>query len=302
MLQYVQKLHASLFKIKPYARYLTRLLGYELVGEGGAGWNVSDYKIFPRRLPAEISPVDIDPYYTPTRIEINSITSRIGFSFSKDGWHPFVQTLQEYAENSDLRFEDSTLARLYNLYQPCNVQEALLDHLQEPLKPFCDWPPSYELISRVWTINQQYVIAHLNTLKNKPPIQGWIYFGPHTQEYGKLEFQRLIKVYNSIKNKGYHPELAGSDPVNGYFLQKENNSRFVLLQGNHRISAMKALGYSEADVLIRQGHPAVVDWANLDKWTEDRGGMYSSHNVRCLFDTLLNSSGVQKAQRYGLMH
>lgn len=296
----IPSLLISIFKIRPYADYLAQLSGYELVGEGGVWLNFSNYKLFPRRLPGSIKKRSEDPYHTPFKVDITSITSRVGFSYENVGWHPFVQTLKEYEEIPDLVYEDSTLARLYNNYQPGNVQEVILDHIESPQKPFCDWPPKNELIRWVWALNENSVCSYLNRIKKTPDKDGWIFFGPHTQEYGKKEFQRLIGVYESIKTNGYQSGITDMDPVNGYFLKKEKKIRFVLLQGNHRVSALKALGYSEVDVVIRKGHPAVVDWADLHKWTQDGGGIYPSSLAKNLFDSLFDESGLQKAKRYGL--
>lgn len=290
----------SHLKIRPYASNIARKMGYELVGEGNMWWGFLYYKFFPRSLPALINTGSEDPYYIPIKIDINTITSRLGFSYAKDGWHPFVQTLKEYAQNEDLRYEDSTLARLYRQYCPSNVHEVLLDHLETQLKPICDWPPSNELIRWIWALNKTSVNSILKRLKDRPDSKGWIFFGPQKKEYGEKEFERLIDVYNSIKEKGYQHELSETDPVNGYFLKKGTDFRFVLLQGNHRVSALQALGYSEINVLIRKGHPAVIDRDDLHRWTEDGGGIYPSHLPYKLFDALFDESGMQKANRYDL--
>lgn len=296
----VPSLLLSHLRVKPYARTIARRMGYELVGEGGGLWDFPKYKFFPRTLPDIINTGTEDPYYIPIKIDITTITSRLGFSYAKDGWHPFVETLKEYAENPDLCYEDSTLARLYNQYCPANVHEVLLDHLETPLKPFCDWPPSNELFRWIWALNKNSVRSILKRLKDSPDKSGWIFFGPHNQEYGEKEFQRLINVYNSIKKKGFQHELSETEPVNGYFLKKGTKLRFVLLQGNHRVSALQALGHTEINVLIREGHPAVIDRAELQRWTKDGGGIYPSHLPNRLFDTMFDESGLQKANRYGL--
>jgi hypothetical protein len=291
----------SKLKIRPYAAYLAQLSGHELIGAGGVRLNFSDYKLFPRRLPDSIKKGSEDPYFTPFKVDIISITSRVGFSYENAGWHPFVQTLKEYEENPDLNYEDSSLARLYNNYQPNNIQEVLIDHIQTPQKPFCDWPPVNDLIKWVWVLNENSVRIYLNRIKKTHDKDGWIFFGPHTPEYGKKEFQRLIGVYESIKANGYQSEITDMDPVNGYFLKKGKNTRFVLLQGNHRVSALKALGYSNVDVIIRRGHPAVIDWDDLYKWTQDCGGIYPSSLIKTLFDALFDGSGLQKAKRHDLL-
>lgn len=292
---------SSLIRIRPYVRYLARLTGYELVGEGNGWQQLLGSRFFPRRLPELIhkNPAE-DPYYTPFKIKISSITSRVGFSYAEEGWHPFVKTLKEYMEDPHLTYDDSSLARLYTQFCPENVQEVLLDHIKDSLKPFCEWPPTYELVSWVWTLNRSSVDSYLQHHRRRGENGGWIFFGPHNKEYGRKEFQRLISLYNSIKSTGYQEKLSGADPVNGYFLRDGKNIRFVLLQGNHRVSALKVAGYTDVDVLIRQGHPAVIDRKELHRWTEAGGGIYPVSLVESLFGVLLNGSGFQKAQRYGL--
>ena len=293
---------SSLFSFsifRRYAQFCSRKFGYELVGEIGAT-NLLDCRFFPRKLSFPGLRSNEDPYKEPFRVKMNLITSRVGFSYADEGWHPFVETLKEYAENKSLKYEDSTLAFVYEKYCPRNVQEVLLDHLEEPLEPFCSWPPVNDLLRWVWALNTSSAKSYLRHAKKRQQEEGWIYFGPHSPEYGKKEFTRLISVYNSIEAKGYQSELTTKDPVNGYFLKNEDNLRFVLLQGNHRVAALNALGYSDVDVVIRKGHPAVVDRKDLKKWTRDFGGIYSSYLVRVLFDTLFSQTGTEKALRLGL--
>lgn len=287
--------------LKNYVNYIARLSGYELVGEGGRDLNLEGYKLFPRKLPYNINQGAKDPYFHPFTVDIPSITSRLGFSYSQEGWHPFVQTLMEYEDNPTLKYEDSTLARLYRNFCPSNVQEVLLDQIKNPLKPFCDWPAKNELIRWVWALNHKTLQKHLDRLRTGVDNEGWIFFGPHTHEYGIREFHRLINIYESIKRKGFQPGLAKKEPVNGYFLKDGHETRFVLLQGNHRTSALHALGYTEVDVVIRQGHPAIIDKTELHKWTLEGGGIYSGYAAHALFRSLFDESGLEKAIRLNLL-
>jgi hypothetical protein len=290
----------SYFKIKPYVEFFARHMGYELVGEGSSLRNLSDFKLYPRKLPEQIGLHTSDPYTVPISVDISNITSRVGFSFSSKDWHPFVQTLKEYEMNPNLGYEDSTLAKLYKRYTPQNVQEVLTDQISTPQKPFCDWPPKYQFITWVWTLNQNRVDNIINYLKGRSDSDGWIYFGPHDISYGKKEFDRLISLYVSIKKEGFASTLSDKDPVNGYFLKKGNDVKFVLLQGNHRVSVLKALGHKSVNIIIRKGHPAVVDYDKLHLWTQGRGGIYSSLLIEQLFNNLFYGSGLDKAKRYGL--
>jgi len=290
------------FRIRPYLAYIARKSGYELVGDSRSWWQIPRYKLTPRILPNAIQDYSKDPYIFPFKIDINSITSRVGFSYNQKGWHPFVETLNEYALDNKLNFQNSTLSHLYKSFQPKNVQEAILGHYKKPLDPIVNWPPDNLLISRLWTLNKYSLRFYLNVLERKQKKQGWIFFGPHSIQYGNTEFKRLISVYNSIKQDGYMSDRMEKDPVNGYFLKKNDTYRFVLLQGNHRVSALKALGYSEVNAVIRPGHPTVIDWDNLDEWTEKKSGIYTKEIVLELFDSLFKGSGFEKALQHDLIN
>lgn len=225
--------------------------------------------------------------------DLRDMTTRIGFSFANDGWHPFVQTLKEYEANPDLTYENSTLFRLYRQFQPKNLQEVLLDGIDFPLVPICTWPPSNLLLKKIWTIKKEEVSE---PWKNGRNSQAWIYFGPHGREYGQWEFHRLIAVYESIKSNGYDPILSRKTPVDGYFLQKGAVKRFVLLQGNHRVAALKVLGYSWVEARFRPGHPQVIHWDQLNNGS----GVLPTYILKQFFLMLFQENGLKKAQRYGL--
>lgn len=214
----------------------------------------------------------------------------MGFSFSNDGWHPFVETLKEYQGNDSLLYEDSVLSKLYNNFKPGNLQEVLLDHLEEEIKPLSELPPINEVLRNLWCLKPADLVSMKNLQKNRNP-EGWIYYGPHNKEYGEKEFNRLKSIYESIKNKGYKPGISQIDMINGYFLKKAEKKVFVLLQGNHRVSALKVLGYDYIDVVIRENHPAVIDYEQLHLWTIDNGGVFPDNTVKELFETLFREKG-----------
>lgn len=167
---------------------LAKQLGYELVGENGNRWSFPSYKLFSRGIPEIIKIGREDPYDSTFKVDITEITSRVGFSYAEDGWHPFLETLKEYIKDPNLRFQDSTLARLYQNYRPTNVQEVILDHIKKPLKPFCDWPPTNEFIRSVWTLSKPGVRYFMGVQGKKAPTSGWIFYGPHDLEYGERSF------------------------------------------------------------------------------------------------------------------
>lgn len=287
--------------MKPIVSYFARTFGFETVGEVRRGWNISGYKFHSRTLPEQINSGGGDPYFKPFSVKISSISTRVGFSFSEPGWHPFVQTLREYEKNRKLIYQESVLAQVFSRFNPKNVQEVLLDKGDSEMKPICDWPADNFLLSRIWELNELSLNRYLLQKDSKLPASGWIYFGPHDDRYGEKEFQRLKKVYDSIKKNGYRADPSARAAVNGYFLKNGDQVRFILLHGNHRVSALKALGYASVKVVIRKGHPAVVDRKDLKNWATENGGLYPLGLLELLFDTLFYGSGKEKARRLGLL-
>lgn len=92
-----------------------------------------------------------------------------------------------------------------------------------------------------WSLKRN-VSQHKYTPYNNPDIVC------HTAEQGVLashinrEFQWLIGAINNIKN-GYFPEKYGY--ITLLELINKNDSHYIVLDGNHRISAMTALGYKK---------------------------------------------------------
>lgn len=289
-------------RLKPLVNCVARTFGFEAVGEVRRGWKIMDYKFHSRALPRQINPEGGDPYFTPFNVEISSISTRVGFSFCEPGWHPFVQTLKEYSENRNISYQQSTLANVFNRFNPKNLQEVLLDKVDLNLKPICDWPADNFLLSRIWELNEVSLKRYEFRKDSKLPAAGWIYYGPHDNHYGEKELQRLKEVYDSIRENGYLPDSSAPQEVNGYFLKNGNQLRFILLHGNHRVSALKALGYSKVKVVIRKGHPAVVDRQDLKNWATECGGLYPQGLLELIFDSLFYGSGLEKAGRLGLLN
>jgi hypothetical protein len=283
------------------ARAVLPRLGYELIGEGQGWLSFRDYRVFPRRVPTALSPPAHDPYVRPIRIPLTKIVSRIGFSHARGGWHPFVETLREYVDNPSLEYEDSTLARVYERYRPSSVHEVLLDHIDTPLQPFASWPPVVNLFRWVWAHNLHSVRRILKESEGAGRDRAWTHFGPHSLAYGKREFARIVGTYDSIREKGWSSEWHGAPLVDGYFLVRGDDYRFVLLQGNHRVAALNVLGHEHLDVSVRRFHPAVVDYAELERWTSAHGGLYSPELVTHLFEMLFTETGLAKARRHGLL-
>jgi hypothetical protein len=228
-------------------------------------------------------------------VDLENCTSFVGFSYSDRGWNPHVTTLREYTINRHLTYEDSSLCRLHTIFKPATLQELFLEDADHDLEPLCSLPPTRELFRYVWAINQNK-IRNVGPL---PQLKGHHYFGPLSQERGRKEFDRLIRTFRSIEQDGFRPDVFG--PLRGYFMIDGSRHRFVVGAGNHRLAALRVLGYSTVRVGLNTSHPAVVQRSRLDSWTVESGGPFQGETAYALFDKLMNEDGLDKARNVGAL-
>ena len=147
------------------------------------------------------------------KVPIDRVIHRKGFRYSGDGWHPFVETLREYAAGASTCYEDSILKAYYETHQPENAAEAIVGFDQAP-ETFTKLPPHLCYLSpwRSEVVDEidQFIrraVQRDGEEHGKSDIRlrthGFKYHGPVHPEKGELEYNRLVKVYESIRSRGY---------------------------------------------------------------------------------------------------
>lgn len=226
-------------------------------------------------------------------------TTSLGFSFADGGWHPFVETLKEFEQQKELTYKSCTLFKLYQSFIPENFFQSLFDPCETKPGNLSSWPCYGQLLANIWLLNQTKLNKYLDYLKDRKGLVGWIFYGPHTLEYGNKELKRLTGLYLSVKKKGYN-EPKGKEQINGYFLEKNGETRFVILEGNHRLAVLRTLGFEKVKVVIQRGHPTVIRYSELSNWINQNRIVYDLSMAKRIFDHLFYENGQQKASRLGL--
>lgn len=228
-------------------------------------------------------------------VPIDAIVAPPAFSYSADGWHPYSATLGEYSRNSALRYGDSSLARTYGQYLPRNASDALLASDDAIPRILNLLPPRFA--GHEWVARHNEVDS---ALRGHPPawmMQGHRVFGPVSDEAGRSDFLRLISVYESIKCRGYRTELT-VDPISGYFLIDQREFRFRVSAGQHRLAAMKALGFQ--DVSIRLDLPIAVSCDLLSRRLGLPAWATSVDDVSRVLSEQMYGKGWSMARRWAL--
>lgn len=100
------------------------------------------------------------------------------------------------------------------------------------------------------------------------------------------EFIRLEQVYNSIKEYGYQPDLFSYVHVQ-QFKSSDGKASYLVLAGNHRISAMSALGYKTVMVSLSKN---TVYEKDLENWHGVKKSLFSKEDALCLFNAYFNGN------------
>lgn len=94
------------------------------------------------------------------------------------------------------------------------------------------------------------------------------------------EYFWLERAYTAISTQGYRPH--DNSFVEAFELNKGSESVYILTDGNHRLSALAALGHEE--VMIKVSHSVRWNGENHRKWPQVRLGTYSEQDAIRLFN------------------
>lgn len=228
-------------------------------------------------------------------VPMDAIVAPPAFSYSADGWHPYSETLAEYDRSRTLCYPESTLARTYERFVPRNAYEALLaadDSAPEVLHLLPPRFAGHEWVARDAEID--------SALLGRPPawmIQGHRIFGPVSDEQGRGDFLQLVSVYNSIRCRGYRAELA-PDSISGFFLIDGEEFRLRVTAGQHRLAAMKVLGFRQ--VWVRLDLPIAVSCDLFSRREGSAGWAKSEDDVRRVLSEQIYGNGWSMARRWSL--
>jgi hypothetical protein len=210
-------------------------------------------------------------------VRLEDCTSVNGFAF-KDGWHFLVATLKQYENSSNIKYEDTFLARYYECYQPENLQQALFGKSSNIYIP--------QLLKYRDTQNAPMPWTPMFMLPNKY-ITHRSDYGPKDRfsRYGEQRFDKLVKIYESIKKDGFRKDENSqvSNHIKGILLKNNDNYKILVFNGNHRIAALSALGYQKIPFMFCRKYPVIVDIDNIDNWPCVRTGLYDKEVASKVF-------------------
>lgn len=220
------------------------------------------------------------------------------FPCTRDSGHPFIETLMEYESGTVQCYTASALERFYQRWQPRNAAEYLgvgddSEHarLREltPIESVFPWSRNDPQIQRKnvsYAVDQGCVSRHDQIMRTR---EFWHLVGPATEESGSHEYMRLVSTYNSIKNKGYRRRDAADGDIRGTLMLR-GDDWCVLIGGGgqHRSSAVSALGSTAATVRLFYHLPMIVRREECGYWPHVQAGLFGKNVALKVFDRIFS--------------
>jgi hypothetical protein len=210
-------------------------------------------------------------------VPIASCVYPYGASYDPGRWHPFTATLRQHRDRTGpSSYETSVLQRYYAAFRPVSVLELL-------------FPPD------VVADHQDTKLARLGTHEYEPilPWSGGLHpphgekglgtehghqgFGPVSEAKGRLEFRRLVDVYQSLERDGFDPARGR---ITGTFVVRGLAYRFVIGSGFHRLAALSVLGLASVRVQFEPHQLRGVHAELADRWPLVRRGVFDERLAR----------------------
>jgi hypothetical protein len=212
--------------------------------------------------------------------------------------NPFIEALKIYS-NNECEYSGSILEHYYRSFCPSSMKSVLnSDNLSlskyHPMATVLPWgiaTPEEKLPKICVDQNAKQLLsseAKKLGLSEKDNY-GWQFFGPVSDSLGLLEYQRLISVFNSIKDDGYLPEQHGY--IHGQFLVSEDNWVWVNIGGKHRFASLAALDFKKIPVALSSRSSALyIRRIDVDYWPNVKNGLFSKADALNIFDHIMNGN------------
>ena len=223
------------------------------------------------------------------------------FGLALDRDNPLVRTLQDYGEGRRTKAQDSFLSEYYRFWQPATIADALglpRETASGPLHQsprnglLLPWSSGASLADRTSRLARLEVQELSRELKLEPElIDGILYYGPVSDAFLMMTFQRLVRIYESIRQNGYRE--SDSDRMRGRLHLSGEEWRAHMISGKHRIAALVALGHEFVPLQIGPGVP--VRRSEHRAWPNVTNRTFSPSEALNVFDRYFEGRFPQRA-------
>lgn len=236
---------------------------------------------------------------------LEKCVSANGFSFSEEGFHPFVAALRDIGSRSNpSSYADSLLERYYQAWAPKNGRTVYPGFEDAPdgleavpaitiHSPWMEASPEHRQVLMERTIAFENAAADEPDL---PPSAGYGLHGPVTPTKGQLEYRRLLKVFNSVKDKGFDRAVSRED-ITAIAIERNGDYRFCIMHGQHRMAALAVLDYKQAPINLTK----LLHFDEIEHWPQVYRGVWGLSQARAYIDHLFDFDSLEWARKQQLL-
>ncbi|MBL0407450.1 hypothetical protein JKG68_26385 [Microvirga aerilata] len=213
------------------------------------------------------------------------------FPCTRESNNPFVSTLLSYQNEACSGYARSPLQEFHIGWQPSNAVEALGLDPESASPDLASSPPFGWVLPWMSETPQEFAAFWINIVAadykahgfRLDASHGWKVWGPVSDEAGNAEFSRLIRVYDSIRHRGYMRSSKRDGDITGTVLTKDSESRVLIGAGQHRVAVLAALGCDTAPVRIYSPH---IRRSEVEYWPNVRSKLFSVEQALEIFDRI----------------
>lgn len=210
-------------------------------------------------------------------VPVASCVHYCGFRYGRNEFHPYESYVVGLVRGMSLEAVRARFGRFLQHYRPRDLGEALGTSLGAKHRLW-GYPWARRLPPDAWRA----------TFAECPDIL--THFCAHGVSVPRMreEWQWLEGALTSIREHGYQPARFGS-PLHVLRFERADGARMhLVLDGNHRLSALSALGHRE--VPVRLVARSTVREAELARWPQVRSGAWRAEDARRIFQAYFDGN------------
>lgn len=240
-------------------------------------------------------------------VEVKNIINHLGFTYanSKLNWNPQVQACKEIIEGKKPISLDRFSSLEWPKYAGGCYGVTLRHSLGLKKLPYyvAPWVLPWQFISpseAASGIDDQIRRENLQYSGFEFGVEeGFLCYGPLSMRKKEVEIRRLTNVITSIKEQGYiRSDEPDGDPT-VICLERDNEFKFLVMSGFHRIAACSALGLNK--IIVKSNQFQIINKNHAPYWPNVQSGLWDIRDACSYFDYLFDFDSYSWAKVNNLL-
>lgn len=222
--------------------------------------------------------------------------SHLAFPCVMDGPSPQIKTLLDYAAGRCNRWDNSDLVSFYQRFRPLNAAELMgLDNpsnselLSMPAGcAFLPWESRSP--KELLELEKKSAVNEARQFGRSSDVLGSQFYGPNAEEKIRLEYDRLVAAYESLRRYGHNLDFEGFGNVRALIIGFQGCYKAFILVGHHRMAALSALGAEDVVLQIGGvGFGGYVGIEHAEHFPAVQRGLISKREAEIIFERIYHA-------------